>query len=82
MKYTVVWLPSAINELADIYNEASDRQKVTQASNRIDQRLKYDPERQGQVMHGRWIIVEAPLVVTFAIYSDDCLVEVLQVRRI
>jgi hypothetical protein len=42
MKYTVVWLLQAENELADIWNNASDRQAVADAADRIDWHLSRD----------------------------------------
>jgi hypothetical protein len=39
MKYTVVWVPSAEQELAALWIAAADRREVTQAANDIDQRL-------------------------------------------
>jgi plasmid stabilization system protein ParE len=82
MSYMVVWLPSAINELADIWNRARDRQAVSEAANRIDRLLRIDPERKGQPFHQRRVLADTPLVVTFAVHPDDCRVDVLQVRRI
>lgn len=82
MKYMVVWLPSAMNELADIWNRARDRQAVADAANRIDRLLRIDPDLKGRPFHNRRVFSDPPLVVTFAVYPDDCRVEVLQVRRI
>jgi hypothetical protein len=83
MKYMVTWLPSALNELADIWNQASDQQAVTDAADRIDDVLRRDADQKGQAYHGiRRLIVDAPLAVVFTPYRDDCRVFVIQVRRI
>ena len=79
MRYTVTWLPSALDQLASIWSLAPDRQAVTAASHRIDRRLRTDPENQGEDYHGDRILEEWPLLVTFAVYPDDRLVEVLGV---
>ena len=79
MKYTVVWSPSPTNRLADIYNRAADRRAVSRAADRIDRILLFDAERKGRAFHGKRLLVEPPLAVTFTVSPDDCLVEVLQV---
>ncbi len=82
MKYTVVWVPSALNKLADLWNHAPDRKAITQAADRIDVLLANDPETKGQPFHDKRILFESPLAVTFTVSPDDCLVEVLQVERV
>ncbi len=47
MRYTVVWLPNARNELADVWLQADDRNAVTQTANYIDFVLRNDPEQRG-----------------------------------
>jgi hypothetical protein len=79
MKYTVVWNPTAINRLADIYNRAADRRAVSRAADRIDRILRFDAERKGRTFHGKRLLFEPPLAVTFLVRPYDCLVEVLQV---
>jgi hypothetical protein len=56
MPYTVTWLPSAINELARIWNQAPDRQAVADASNAIDQLFKKSAYNRGP---GLWNIPAA-----------------------
>jgi hypothetical protein len=68
--------------LADIWIQAADRQAVTDAADRIDRALARDADRKGQVFHGRRVLVDAPLAVTFAVSVDDCLVTVSQVDRV
>lgn len=83
MKYMVTWLSSALNDLADIWNHASDRQAVTEAANRIEHALQRDPDRLGQPYYGiRRIYTDAPLTVVFTPYPDDCRVFVIQVIRV
>ena len=81
MRYTVVWDQSALDEYTLLWISASDRQALTAASNAIDKLLRSDPERIAVQLDEDWILIEEPLIVTFAIYPDDRLVEVLQVRR-
>ena len=39
MKYTVVWVPAALMELATAWNDAGDRGEVAAASDEIDRQL-------------------------------------------
>jgi hypothetical protein len=82
MKYTVTWIPSASDELAELWIQASDRKAVEQAANRIDRLLRFDADQQGEEYQGDRILYEPPLMILFAVYPDDCLVEVLQVERV
>jgi hypothetical protein len=79
MRYTVVWVPSAENDLASIWIVAPDRQGVADAADEIDRILRvrpYDaPEEQGGT---RRLVVE-PLEVVYTVSEDDRLVRVLQV---
>lgn len=64
MTYTVDWLPSAEQELADVWTNAPDRAAVNAASNRIDAALRRDPLHVGEARSGRKrILVEPPLAV-------------------
>jgi hypothetical protein len=36
VNYFVNWVPTALNKLADLYNNAPDRKAITDAANRID----------------------------------------------
>jgi hypothetical protein len=45
MRWTVVYLPDAEAQLADLWTRASDRQAVTDASDRLDRLLRDDPTR-------------------------------------
>ncbi len=82
MKYTVSWLPQAQDELADLWVQATDRQAVTGAADRIDRALARDADTKGQPFDGARIIVQAPLAVSFTVSPDDCQVTVYQVWRV
>lgn len=82
MKYTVVWRPSAEQQLAHLWNEATDRAAVTMAANRLDAWLRRTPATQGESRGGvTRILVEEPLVVLFDVEEQDCLVTVWAVWR-
>jgi hypothetical protein len=82
MKYTVVWLPSALERLAEIWNDGPDRAAITQAANRMDRQLLFDPQNQGEARDDNLrIMIDAPLVVYFTVSELDCLVTVRAVWR-
>ncbi len=83
MKYTVVWKPHAEQELAAIWNEATDRNALTAAAHQLDQILKTNPEEAGESRSaGTRVLVEPPLVIRFSVSRDDCLVSVVAVWRL
>jgi hypothetical protein len=62
--YRVRWTRKASNQLAAIWNNATDQNAVTVASHRIDQTLASDPEHQGEERpKNRRVMFEPPLVV-------------------
>ncbi len=79
MRYTVVYAPSAQDELARLWMQALDRQAVSDAANRIDLALAVDPQTKATPFYGDWLFIDAPLAVVFAVRADDCIVEVTQV---
>lgn len=42
MIFDVIWVPSAVNELAELWNNALDRRAVTQAADRMEIQLAKD----------------------------------------
>jgi hypothetical protein len=82
MSHTVVWVPAAEQELAQLWMDAAQRREVTQAAREIDSRLRFVPGEQGESRaHGRRILLVPPLGVTFEIFPQDRLVRVLDVWR-
>jgi hypothetical protein len=80
MKYTVIWVPDAEQELAAIWMAAADPDAVTAAAHLIDQCLRRDPDTQGESRpEGRRILLKYPLGVLFIVKPLDRLVYVLNV---
>ena len=79
MRFTVTWHPLAINELAQIWLDADDRNAVTRATSTIDQTLAYNPHNKGEEFYGDRLFVATPLAVTFTVNEKDRIVQVLQV---
>lgn len=83
MNFDVIWIPSAENQLADIWVNAADRSAVTEASSRIDQILGTDPNGAGESRtDGRRILIELPLVVYYEVSAPDRRVRVLRVLAV
>jgi mRNA-degrading endonuclease RelE of RelBE toxin-antitoxin system len=80
MKYSVIWLPAAEQELARIWLNATDRNAVSNASNLIDRRLQTNPENVGESRsNDQRITFEEPLAVLFQVVPDDVRVWVIHV---
>ncbi len=82
MKYTVVYLPSAEQQLADLWLKAANPAAVTQASDKIDQLLKNDPLSVGEsrVTNLR-IVFEDPIAAIYDVREADSVVKVWAVWR-
>lgn len=80
MKYTVIWLPDTIDELAILWSNPSLRTAVTNAADRIDLLLSEHPTEVGESRsNDRRILLESPLGVTYRIKDADMKVYVLRV---
>ena len=83
MNWTVVWLPKAENRLAELWTNATDRNAVRDAADRIDQLLQQDPVNQGESRGGRLrILFERPLAVNFPVDQQTRVVSVTRVWRV
>lgn len=76
---TVVWDAPAQDELARIWLNARDRLTVSHAANRIDDLLRNNPERRGEIFFDDRLLVEPPLAITFSVDLENRLVRVRQV---
>jgi hypothetical protein len=79
MRYTVVWMPQAQDELAQIWIDAADRQAVTNAAPVVDRTLRTDAHRQGRPLGGDRVLSVPPLAVVFSVSQADRMVHVYQV---
>jgi hypothetical protein len=81
MRFTLTYLPTAKDELAELWLDAKDQNSVTQSSNAIERELRDDPDQKGEVVEGPLRkIVAAPLVYYFVVSPDDRLATVWSVR--
>lgn len=81
MKYTVVWMPTALNGLATLWNRATDQQAVSDSSDMIDADLRIDAHQKGVPFGPFRAYFDDPLSVLFVIDEGDRKVHVIQVRR-
>jgi hypothetical protein len=78
MRCTVLWVPSAEQELALAWMKSTDRQAVTNAAFAIDQFLAQDPETRGEARFDTVRTLSVPpLGVDFEVMEEDRLVYVL-----
>jgi plasmid stabilization system protein ParE len=73
----------ALDELTRLSTQADSatRQAVTSASHAIDQRLRQNPQQEGESRpRGRRIAFMPPLAVVFRVERDGQTVSVLQIR--
>ena len=80
IRYTVVWHDDALNQLAQIWMDASDRDSVTAATNAIDRQLADDASAKGTAVEGDLRLSSIPpLRVLFAVIEADRLVRILDI---
>lgn len=78
MRFTVIWMPGAQDEMAEIWLRSRSRQLIADAVNRIDLLLAADPYGCGEEFYGDFLLVVPPMHVVYVVKPDDCLVEVLK----
>lgn len=82
MKWTVTYYPSAQDELATIWMDATDREAVSVAAREIEHLLCTDPLSVGESRGGkRRLIIEPPLAVDYQADPEDMLVRVVRVLK-
>jgi hypothetical protein len=82
MTYTVTWIKSALDELAELWNNTLDRQEVAEAANRIDSLLGSNPYGHSESREENLRILFAPpLAILFEISDADRMVTVRALWR-
>jgi hypothetical protein len=80
-RYTVAWIKSSHDELAEIWLVAPDLAAVTAAAQAIDRELTEDAPRKGvDLREGLRALFAPPLRVIYSVREEDCVVEVVRVR--
>jgi hypothetical protein len=81
-RYTVIWSPSTLDDLAALWISAPKRSAVTAAPREIDAELSLDASTKGtEVAEGLRTFIAAPLRAFFTVNDGDRTVEVAQVVR-
>ncbi len=82
IRFTVVWDEEAIDELADLWLEAGDRESVTRSSHSVDLILAVDPMVKGsELKEGLRRLECGQFHVLFSVSHGDQIVEVHSVKR-
>jgi hypothetical protein len=80
-RFTVTWLRSAEDRLADLWTASTNRQAITDATNAIDRELAVDAHIKGSpVSEGLRGLHIPPLHILFEVRELDRIVEVASVR--
>jgi hypothetical protein len=83
MKVTVVWTQDAMNQLAQAWLNAADRGAVASAADRIDERLKQNPDSTGVPYDDHTLLlIVRPLAVRYEFRPMDNLVIVVGLREL
>jgi hypothetical protein len=81
MKWTVVWLPEALDELTRIWTNSPRKQAISRAADQIDLELSRDAEKKGKLQRNKLVLIVPPLGVSFEVIPADRLVRVVQVAE-
>jgi hypothetical protein len=82
-KFTVVWSDDALDELAELWLKARDRQSISKSVAFIDAQLAGNPELKGKhILHGIRDLPVYPLRVLFTVSEADRLARVVHVSLI
>jgi hypothetical protein len=77
MKFTVVYLPSAENQLAELWLAADDKDAVRTAADEIDRLLSQRPQDVGEArVSNLRILIHEPIAVLYDVRDSDRLVKV------
>lgn len=81
-RFGLYWQPSAIDDLADVWIDASDRVAVNLAVDFIEAQLAEYPAGWGtELSEGLYEISIRPLRILFTLDADQRMVKVLRARR-
>lgn len=81
MRYTVVWRETALQQLAQAWLDAPDREAINATVDEIDRELLNDPDRKGEDYYGDRYLTYPLLWALFRVDPGDRTATVLQVGR-
>jgi hypothetical protein len=78
-RYTVIWSPIAIQQLADAYLKAANPNDVTRASDEAERELARHAGQAGESRDdGLRVYFVSPLTIFFDVYEPDKTVEIVK----
>ncbi len=81
IRYTVAWAKVAEDELAELWNESSQKSRIALAADQIDRELATDAHDRGeQLSDGLRLISISVLAAYFTVEPEDCMVRVWAIR--
>ena len=83
MRFTVVWEPEAYNDLADLWLNAVDRDRIVFLAESIDLELTVDPFwKSAELSEGLRALNLPPLRILFTVNVEDRVVDVERIIRL
>jgi len=82
-RFTVVWEDDTESQLAELWNDAANRGKVSEAADHIDHELATDAHHKGtNLSEGLRYLKHSPLVAYYSVELEDRMVKVWAIRLI
>jgi len=82
-RFTVVWEDGTESQLAEFWNDAANRGKVSEAADSIDHELATDAHHKGiDLSEGLRCLKHSPLAAYYSVELDDRMVKVWAIRLI
>ena len=83
IRYTVVWLESALDDLARFWLKTVHRQAITDSADLADDYLATDADQKGELLsEGLRAVTVGLLRLYFIVREQDRVVEIAYVKRI
>jgi hypothetical protein len=82
MRFAVVMIPAARDDLAEAWLNAKDRNAVTQAADRIEKTLRTRADTVGEPIGSFRRLVDPPLEVMYQILPDGVRVRVHRIELV
>ena len=83
IRYTVVWLESALDDLARFWIKTVHRQAITDSADLADDYLATDADQKGELLsEGLRAVTVGLLRLYFIVREQDRVVEIAYVKRI
>lgn len=80
MRFTVLWDPSVVNDVANLWMSSKDPGEIQRAADFFDLVLRHEADRRG-IPYGRGerLLTHGPLAASFVVSMDDRIARITQV---